>query len=35
MAFWDNSATARQAMWDYDPQKRFGYRVTVCGDRPV
>lgn len=34
IAFWDNRATMHQAMWDYYPQKRFGYRVTVCGDRP-
>jgi len=34
VAFWDNRATMHQAMWDYYPQKRFGYRVTVCGDKP-
>jgi len=22
------------AMWDYFPQKRLGYRVTVKGDKP-
>ena len=34
VAFWDNRAVQHQAMWDYFPQRRFGYRVTVCGDRP-
>jgi taurine dioxygenase len=35
VAFWDNRATMHQAMWDYFPQRRYGHRVTVCGDRPV
>lgn len=35
VAFWDNRATMHQAMWDYFPQRRFGHRVTVCGDRPA
>ncbi len=34
IAFWDNRATMHQAMWDYYPQRRYGFRVTVCGDRP-
>ena len=34
IAFWDNRAVQHQAMWDYFPQRRFGYRVTVCGDKP-
>jgi taurine dioxygenase len=34
VAFWDNRAVQHQAMWDYFPQRRFGYRVTVCGDKP-
>ncbi len=34
VAFWDNRAVQHQAMWDYFPQRRFGYRVTVAGDRP-
>lgn len=34
VAFWDNRATMHQAQWDYFPQKRYGHRVTVCGDRP-
>ncbi len=34
IAFWDNRATMHQAMWDYYPERRYGHRVTVCGDRP-
>ncbi|MFL5280112.1 MAG: TauD/TfdA dioxygenase family protein [Rhodopila sp.] len=34
VAFWDNRAAQHQALWDYYPQRRFGYRVTVCGDKP-
>ena len=35
LAFWDNRSTQHYALWDYFPQARLGYRVTVCGDRPV
>jgi taurine dioxygenase len=34
VAFWDNRAAQHHAMWDYFPQRRHGYRVTVRGDRP-
>ena len=34
IAFWDNRAVQHTAMWDYYPQVRSGYRVTVAGDRP-
>lgn len=34
IAFWDNRCVMHHAMWDYYPQRRFGYRVTVCGDKP-
>ena len=34
VAFWDNRAAMHQAMWDYFPQRRYGFRVTVCGDAP-
>lgn len=34
IAFWDNRCTQHYAMWDYFPQVRSGYRVTVKGDRP-
>jgi taurine dioxygenase len=34
VAFWDNRAAQHQALWDYYPQRRLGYRVTICGDAP-
>ena len=34
VAMWDNRCTTHYAVFDYHPQRRFGYRVTVCGDRP-
>ncbi len=34
IAFWDNRCTQHLAMWDYWPEVRSGYRVTVKGDRP-
>jgi len=35
MAFWDNRAAQHRAMWDYWPETRAGFRVTVKGERPV
>lgn len=35
IAFWDNRCVQHIAMWDYFPNVRSGYRVTVKGDRPV
>lgn len=35
LAFWDNRAAQHYALWDYFPQSRLGYRVTICGTRPV
>ncbi|MFT5507980.1 MAG: taurine dioxygenase [Hyphomicrobiaceae bacterium] len=35
VAFWDNRAVQHLAIWDYFPNTRSGYRVTVKGDRPV
>ncbi len=35
VAFWDNRAVQHIAMWDYFPQVRSGYRVTIRGERPV
>jgi taurine dioxygenase len=34
MAFWDNRCVQHQAIWDYWPQTRSGYRVTVKGTKP-
>jgi taurine dioxygenase len=34
IAFWDNRAVQHLAVWDYFPQVRSGYRVTVAGDKP-
>jgi taurine dioxygenase len=34
VAFWDNRCVRHHAMWDYFPQRRHGYRVTIEGDRP-
>jgi taurine dioxygenase len=34
VAFWDNRCVQHMALWDYFPQVRSGYRVTVKGDRP-
>jgi taurine dioxygenase len=34
MAFWDNRCVQHQAIWDYYPQTRSGYRVTIQGTRP-
>ena len=35
VAFWDNRCVQHQALWDYYPQVRSGFRVTIRGDRPV
>jgi alpha-ketoglutarate-dependent taurine dioxygenase len=34
IAFWDNRCTQHMATWDYFPNVRSGFRVTVAGDRP-
>jgi taurine dioxygenase len=34
IAFWDNRCAQHQAIFDYWPHKRYGHRVTICGDRP-
>ena len=34
VAFWDNRCTQHHAIWDYYPQTRHGYRVTIEGDSP-
>jgi taurine dioxygenase len=35
VAFWDNRCTQHHAAWDYYPNVRHGYRVTIQGDRPA
>lgn len=35
IAFWDNRSTQHQAIWDYFPHRRYGHRLTICGDRPA
>lgn len=34
VAVWDNRAVQHHALWDYYPQIRSGYRVTIEGDAP-
>ena len=35
VAFWDNRCVQHLALWDYYPQVRSGFRVTVKGERPA
>ena len=35
VAFWDNRCVQHLALWDYFPETRSGYRVTIEGDRPI
>jgi len=35
VAIWDNRFAQHLAIWDYYPQTRSGFRVTVRGDRPL
>ncbi len=35
VAFWDNRCTQHFAVWDYFPDTRSGFRVTIAGDKPV
>jgi taurine dioxygenase len=35
VALWDNRIVQHLAIWDYFPQVRSGFRVTIKGDRPV
>jgi taurine dioxygenase len=35
LVFWDNRCTQHQAIWDYYPMDRGGYRVSIVGERPT
>lgn len=35
IAFWDNRCTQHVATWDYFPKLRSGFRIQVCGEKPV
>lgn len=35
VVFWDNRCVQHVAIWDYYPNVRSGFRVTIKGDRPV
>jgi taurine dioxygenase len=35
LVFWDNRCTQHQAIWDYYPLERAGYRVSIVGQRPT
>lgn len=34
VAFWDNRSVQHQAVWDYFPEVRSGWRVTLTGAKP-
>ena len=34
VALWDNRCAQHIAIWDYWPNERTGYRVSIKGDRP-
>ena len=34
IAFWDNRCAQHRAIFDYHPNRRYGHRVTIGGDKP-
>jgi taurine dioxygenase len=34
IALWDNRCAQHRAIYDYHPNRRYGHRVTIRGDRP-
>ena len=34
VAMWDNRCAQHFAVWDYYPNVRHGFRVSIVGDRP-
>ena len=34
VAFWDNRCAQHRTVWDYFPEVRHGYRVTIAGEKP-
>lgn len=34
LAFWDNRCVQHHAIWDYWPNRRYGNRVTIKGEKP-
>jgi taurine dioxygenase len=34
LTFWDNRSTQHHAVWDYFPNRRYGQRVSILGERP-
>lgn len=35
LTFWDNRCTQHHAVWDYFPNRRYGQRVSIIGERPT
>jgi taurine dioxygenase len=35
IAFWDNRCTQHQAVWDYYPHSRIGFRIQIKGTCPM